>query len=515
MALDAVRQPGTDKSLTVQQGFTREGLSYELTSKTDEQKAVAISDLAAKGESFVANHLDHLVAELHRSHSPEVKQAVCKAIMAAGSSAAPFYQDLAGLTHDSNPEVRYWGCLAVGSMGSAASGSKGRMCSLLQDPSEAVRFGACSALGGIKADDCTEDLKQMLTDASPEVQGAACLALAKVGADSCAPTVAQKLAQPRARSNALKALGLMGREGGACCADVVECLCDDDAETRVLAAAIVGKMSEYVRNAPAIVNRILELVRDEDGRRRIAALLALGYMGYEASAHKDIIQDALMDDFEEDADNALTQGGCRSRLPPSCRKAKCAAAAALSRIAAVDKGFGWESAAAQVARLLDEDDWEVKTCALECLAQLGGRAREHVDKIFGQLGDERYIVRAKAAAALGSIGEVESISLNKLADLLEDKCPAVKSAAALGLAQLGDEGAEHSHKVFNLLTDISADVRAAAVRALANMRDRGPYFATVIAQRLQAEGEDPKVRIAAMEALAALEAMTLAACGCT
>ena len=26
--------------------------------------------------------------------------------------------------------------------------------------------------------------------------------------------------------------------GGACCADVVECLCDDDAETRVLAAAI-------------------------------------------------------------------------------------------------------------------------------------------------------------------------------------------------------------------------------------------------------------------------------------
>jgi len=505
MAL-AVRQPGTDRSVSVQQGYTREGLSYELSSKTDEQKALAITELAAKGESFVTGHLDHLVAELRRSYSPEVKEAVCKSVIAAGPSAVHFYQDLANVIEDKDPQVRYWGCLALGSLGTIAAGSKGRIRSLLQDPSEAVRFGACSALGSMQADDCAADLKEQLNDSSPEVQGAACLALAKVGAVGAtfAPAVAEKLAEPRSRANALKALSLMGIEGGKHCKHVVECLCDDDAETRVIAASTVGRMSDYVKDTPGVLNRILEIARDEDGRSRIAAMLALGYMGRSASVHKELIQDGLFDGFEDDADNALTQGGCRTRLPPACRKARCAAAAALGRIAAEDQGFGWETAAAQVARLLDEDDWEVKTCALECLAALGPRARDHLEKVTGQLSDEVYIVRAKAASALGKIGDVESISLNKMADLLEDSCPAVKSAAALSLAELGDDGAEYSHKVFNLLVDISADVRAAAVTALSRMRDRGPHFASVIAQRLR-EGEEPSVRIAAMEALCGLE----------
>eukprot|EP00913_Durusdinium_trenchii_P002926 g2713.t1 len=380
MAL-AVRQPGTDRSQSVQQAITREGLSYELSNKTEEQKALAITELASKGESFVVNHLDHIVAELRRSYK-----------------------------------------------------------------------------------DCVEDLRQTLNDASPEVQGAACLALAKVGAAGAAfaPAVAQKLADPRSRLNALKALGLMGLAGGKHCSDVVECLCDDDGETRTLAASIVGRMSEYVKDTPTALNRILDIVRDED----------LSHAPWKVPTFQLQMVGSK-------------PGGCRRRLPPSCRKSKCAAAAALGSIAAEDQGFGWETAAGQVARLLDEDDWEVKTCALECLAALGRRAREHVDKVIGQMGDERYIVRAKAAFA--------------------DNCPAVKSAAALGLAELGDDGAEYSHKVFNLLTDISADVRAAAVTALARMRDRGPHFATVIAQRLKAEGEEPKVRIAAMEALSALE----------
>lgn len=233
------------------------------------------------------------------------------------------------------------GLLAIGSIGSTAIGSKDRIRLLLQDPSEAVRFGACSALGGLEAEDCVEDLRQTLNDASPEVQGAACLALAKVGAAGAAfaPAVAQKLADPRSRLNALKALGLMGLAGGKHCSDVVECLCDDDGETRTLAASIVGRMSEYVKDTPTALNRILDIVRDEDGRKRIAATLALGYMGRAAALHKELIQDGLFDDFEEEAENALTQGGCRRRLPPSCRKSKCAAAAALCSIAAEDQGF--------------------------------------------------------------------------------------------------------------------------------------------------------------------------------
>ena len=53
-------------------------------------------------------------------------------------------------------------------------------------------------------------------------------------------------------------------------------------------------------------------------------------------------------------------------------------------------------------------------------------------------------------------------------------------------------------QVFVLLSDMSADVRAAAITALARMRDRGQHFTTVIAQRLKAEGEEAKVRIAVL-----------------
>ncbi|CAE7680530.1 bcas2, partial [Symbiodinium pilosum] len=490
----------------------RERLSYELAYKTDEQKALAIADLAAKGETLVASHLDYIVSELQRSSSAEIKQAVCKAVIAAGQASLPFYQDIVGLIGDQSPEVRYWGCLAVGTMGSSASGAKRQIRNLLQDSSEAVRFGACSALGGIKAEDCTDDLKNKLDDPSPEVQGAACLALGRMGVAGAryAPMVVPKLSDPRSCNDALKALALMGPEGSKHCDKVVECLCNEDAETRALAASVVGKMSEYVKDTPAAMNRILDLTRDEDGRKRVAAVLALGYMGRDAASHKGILQDCLMDEFEEEAENALTQGGCRGRLPPSCRKAKCAAAAALARIAAQDQGYGWESTAADVARLLGSEDWEVKLCALECLSALGRRARENTDKVVGQLSDEKYIIRAKAATALANIGDLESIGLNKLSELLQDTCPAVKSAAALALAELGDDGAEYCNKVFDLLTDISADVRAAAVTALSKMRDKGRYFTTVIAQRLKTEGEDPKVRVAAMEALSALEERSLA-----
>jgi len=504
MAL-ALRPPGTEKSQVVHPNLTRERLSHELLTSDSEQKAVAISELAARGENFTVSHLDGIVQELRRTGSPGVKQAVCKALISAKSAAVPFFEDVVGLVNDIDPEVRYWGCLALGSMGPSASGAKSQVVQLLGDSSEAVRFGACSALGGFKADDCVDSLKAMLSDTSPEVQGAACLALGKLGVAGTpyAELVAQRLQEPGACKNALKALALMGLEGGKHCEAVCDCLTSEDAETRVLAASTVGKMTEYVKQYPRALERVLELARDEDGRKRSAAVLALGYMGKDASTYKDVVQDLLNDDFEEEADNALTVGGCRGRMPPACRKARCAAAASLGRIAAEDSGFGWDGPAAEVARQLDSSDWEVRLCALDCLAALGGRARSHAVKVAAQFSDEKYIIRSKAARAYGKLGETASVA--GLADLVQDSCPAVKSEAAVALSQLGSQGAEYCDKVYELLRDISADVRAAAITALAGMSEKGPYFASAIAQRLKmpdGRPEDPKVRIAALEALA-------------
>jgi len=504
MATDlALRAPGTERSQDIQPYHSRERLAYELGSKNTEQKALAISELAAKGGDFVSCHLDVITAELQKTNSSEVKQAVCQAIISSGLAAQPYYNDMFSLVNDVDPQVRYWGCLALASLGQGASEAKRRATLLLQDEHEAVRFGACSLLGSIQAEDSLDDLRSMLEDNSPEVQGAACLALGKLGVagTSCAALVAKKLQEARSRNNALKALALMGLEGGKHCQAVCECLEDDEAETRVLAASVVGKLSEYIKGDSAAMDRIVSLAKDPDGRKRSASALALGYLGKDASSYKSVIQELLSDPFEEEAENASTLGGCRTRMPASCRKTKCAAAAALGRIASEDRGYGWESIAAELAMLLDDDDWEVKICALEALGCFGPRASNQTEKVRAQFKDEKYIVRARAARAYGQIGNPETVSL--LADLLQDSSPSVKCEAASALTKLGDDGAEYCDKVFELYRDHNPEVRAAAIAALAGMGKRGQYYATATAQMLH-QNEDPAVRIASMEALIAM-----------
>ena len=85
----------------------------------------------------------------------------------------------------------------------------------------------------------------------------------------------------------------------------------------------------------------------------------------------------------------------------------------------------------------------------------------------------------------------------------------VKKVPNIATRHHGHHSVMPSMQVFVLLSDMSADVRAAAITALARMRDRGftwlfcfaflagQHFTTVIAQRLKAEGEEAKVRIAA------------------
>jgi len=504
MATDlALRAPGTERSLDIHPYHSQERLAYELGLRNSEHKALAILELAGKGEAYVSYHLEVIIAELQRTDSAEVKKAVCQAIVSSGLAAQPYFNDIFSLVDDVDPQVRYWGCLALASLGRSASGAKRRATALLQDEHEAVRFGACSLLGSIHADDTFDDLRSMLEDNSPEVQGAACLALGKLGVAgaTCAAVVAEKLQEPRSRNNALKALAIMGLEGGKHCQAVCECLEDDDAETRALAASVVGKMGEYIKGDSAAMNQIVSLVKDPDGRKRSAAALALGYMGKDASSHKSVIQELLSDPFEEDAENALTLGGCRTRMPASCRKAKCAAAAALGRIASEDRGYGWETIGAELATLLDDEDWEVKLCALEALGCLGSRARNHTEKVRAQFKEDKYILRAKAAHAYGQIGDPETVSL--LADLLQDSSPSVKCEAAAALAKLGDDGAEYCDKVYELYRDVNSEVRAAAISALAGMGKRGQYYATATAQMLN-QYEDPGVRVAAMEALMAM-----------
>lgn len=489
-------------ALAISSDITREDAMQALSTATEDQRAAAIYELAQRGEAELAEYLDMIVNMLGSSADTGVKTAVCQAVRSAGSQGYYYVQSIESLLSDTDSDVKYEACLTLANMGSYADGAKSSIKPLLREQKEIVRFGACLALGSIEARECTESVAELLSDPSPEVQGAACMSLGKLGCSSRAAEVAEKLEEPRSRLQAIYALGLMEEEGAKHCEKVCDCLEDDDSETRIAAAQMVGQMAEAVKDNSSAMGKAVALLTAEDGRFRTTAALALGYMGAHAVDQVDMLQEALSDEFQEPACNALTAGGARSKLPPSCRKTKCAAAAALGMIVAAGGDAQSEMVASGIGSLLNDDDWETRMAACEALALMGDKAKELGSQVATLFDDEKFAVRAKAAYCCGKLGDTDVCS--SLADLVGDKCPSVKEEAMLALAELGDEGTEFIEKVFEKVMDYSPTVRAAAVQALGKMGEKGQLYAGAIAQRLL-NFEAPNVKIAALEALGNME----------
>jgi len=481
-----------------------EAFSYLQQGSTDTEKAAIVQELANHSEEELVEYLDQIVALLSTTESSEVKGAVCRAVQGAGFVGQMYWHEVTMLLNDPDSDVRYQACCALASMGPNASAAQSSVVALLSDQSEAVRCGACAALGAFEASAHTDQIAALLNDKSPEVQGAACLALGKLGkaGGRSVADVASKTEEPRSRLQAIYALGSMEAEGAKHCDRVVACLSDEDAEIRLTAAQLCGKMAKAVKESGTAWGKLVGLLGDSDGHIRCAAALALGYMGEEAIDMCDSLKDMLVDDFGESGVNAMTAGGCRSRMPPSARKARCAAAAALGLIAETGGEVAVDVYSAEVANLLNEEDWETRMVACEALAMMGEGAREQAAKLSAIFDDEHFSVRAKAARACGKLKDTECAS--GLADLIADNCPSVREEAMLALAELGDDGSEYIEKVFEKLNDFSPSVRAAAMTALARMGEKGQCYAGAIARCLT-EYEAPFVRIAAIEALGNME----------
>lgn len=495
-----------NKALAIYSEVSRDVAEYHLRSgDTDAEKAAIIEDLAGRSENELIEYLDQIVAELGASNSSEVKKAVCHAVQNAGESALPYCQDIAYLLDDSDAEVKYAACMSLAVMGPwAASGTMVSVQKLLDDQSEVVRCGACAAIGAFGADDCAQKLADMLGDKSPEVQGAACVALGRLGeaGSGCASEVAAKIGEPRSRLQAIYALGLMGDDGKKHCDKIVECLEDDDDEIRLAAAQQCGQMAAEVKDNGGAWGSLTGMLGHSEGKVRCAAALALGYMGEPAADQCDALKELLEDDFGESGINSLTAGGCRSRMPPSTRKAKCAAAAALGLICQAGADVSVDDYASEVANLLNDEDWEARMVGCEALAMMGEKAKDQATRVSAIFDDERYAVRARAAHACGKLKDADSAA--GLADLIADNCPSVREEAMLALAELGDDGSEYIEKVFEKVNDFSPTVRAAAITALGRFGEKGQFYAGAVAQKLTGY-EAPFVRAAALEALGNME----------
>lgn len=311
----------------------------------------------------------------------------------------------------------------------------------------------------------------------------------------------------RSGHKALRGLALPGSASPAeRCEEVCDCLADEDAETRHAAAIAVGEMATLVRGTTLAMGKVLGTLHSEDGGCRIAAALAIGYMGQHGAEHVDAVKDLLDDTFSENAANSLTMGGCRAPLPPERRKTSCAAAVALGRLSRWVPLADAEDLAASVARLLAAEDWEARVSACEALALMGLRARSQANKVARLFQDSRHAVRAKAAFACGKLGAGELAA--RLAELLEDKAPSVREQAVRALPDLREDGSEYIDKICECLADSAPAVRAAAAAALAAMGEKGKLYMSAVSL-VAVDDEASSVRIVAEEALLMMQASSL------
>mmetsp|Transcript_27330 Transcript_27330/g.63722 ORF Transcript_27330/g.63722 Transcript_27330/m.63722 type:complete len:583 (+) Transcript_27330:110-1858(+) len=447
----------------------------------------------------VAMYMKQIVAELDFGNpSKDMKIGVLSALKASGPEATGTYLHpyIERLLSDQEAQVRYEACTTVTAAGPFAQSAAPSVARLLDDSSDMVRCGACSALAALKLQGFDNQVAKLVDSGSPEVQGAACLALAQMGGAALkAQDLVKKLAEPRSRLHAVRSLGLLGSAAVNQMDTVLDLLRDESDDVREAAAAASGAIWQSSPSRPQL-GKVSSALSHQDGRFRIAACTTLTSMGADAVLQcKEELQALLEDDFEMPACTALTLGGARTPQPPTARKLRCAAAAALGTLGSACP----RETAELVRRLLEQDDWETKACGCDALAAMREAAQSQSGFIVDVLMDDAAPVRAKAAAAIAAVGDTSFAS--NVATLLSDKVPTVRAAALRALGDMSERGEEYADKVFERLADSSVSVRVAAVEALAAMPRRGQFYAGMLAQRLKAEDEAPAVVAAAASGL--------------
>ena len=134
-----------------------------------------------------------------------------------------------------------------------------------------------------------------------------------------------------------------------------------------------------------------------------------------------------------------------------------------SRAAMELGGVGGDGAIKALVQALHDPAKEVRAAAAGALSSIGHPA---VDALEGALGDGNWVVRYRAAEALGSIRDVRSVTA--LIRALGDERDHVRYMAAKGLGKLGDRQAMAPLSVAR--GDENPFVRGAVEEALAALR---------------------------------------------
>jgi len=456
-----------------------------------EEILVALRLVSSKAE-LLGNHqgLAEVVSRHLASNKPEVVAAAAHSLGGLGEVGGRYADHVAAVIRWPNASVRLAAVETLGRFGRAASRHAGKLVKVASDPKlqdDQLKVAAVAALGKVGGDITqVPSVASLLSDKSPYVQGAACLTLTSLGpfAEEHAQSIAEKLHQDETRLAAATALAkLPAGSAKPFVKDVVsKALSDVDPETRQAAVEVLSKAEVHV--VAECSGLLIELLQHDHPGVRACAALCFCHLGEKAlQAAGEIAK--LLDDSEEDlAWLPLHLGGARGREPPERRKPRCAAVLALGAMRS-------EEHAGAVQELLDDGDWEVRSCTLEALAGYSTSDAELIERIAALLDDDTYAVRAKACFLLGKVNATNQA--DRLSEMLTDKSQAVRREAVIALGKFGEAAATYAYEVACLLlSDPSGRVRSAAARALARLGESGRPYASAVA--LQLTDVDPETR---------------------
>lgn len=447
------------------------------------------------------------VAACLRHPTPQVQVEACAALQNMGTVAWEYSGQVTPLLNSDDASVRRAATSALASFGSYGSGAANDIAKLLNDQDASVRCVVLQGIGAMGDESFLDDIVVHLDDNVPEVAAAACSALSAMGgrvAGRHTDAIAAKLGNSRTRHAALEAMYTIGEEAIGKYIDVIvsDCLGDPDYETRQLAITSIACTTETaVVKGSGVVEKIVDMLQSQEAYVRASAALALGQLGEQTFDKAENIVKLLQDDETDTNGLALQIGGC-SRRNPILIKPRCAAIIALGMMGREwvkqNENIEWDHMKS-LTGMLEEEDWEVRSCALDALLMLGEKGEIDGSKVSPLLEDEVYLNRAKACNVLGMAKASET--MDSIMDLFEDGHHNVRAAALLAASATGEDcGEEVAPKICKFLKEDSADVRAAAVRALGQFGDFGRCYAGVFAELLQTDPDD-NVRCEILEAL--------------
>ncbi len=442
----------------------------------------------------------HLLGALKRGYSD--LNVVSSALQVLAAANRDVTSPLVDLLSDAEPDLRMHAALALGQAGDRAAVPA--LVRALDDEDANVRFHAIEALGRLGAGEAVEPLARIARSGDFFLAFPAIDALAKADDPRVAPALTSLLDNPLLRPAVIETLAASGDEDAV--AALVSILDTDRESVGDVAAALVRIRDRYERafgagehivdlTRTALSAQGAAHLRAAVAERRAPRAALVTVLGWNGVGGLDALVGALGDpDVGPIAADAIAAMG-RAAIDPLIVRLESGERAARLAAAALLGGLGDRRAVGPLIATLDSADAELAAAAAAALARLGDAAA--LDALLPLFAHNQAMVRQAALAAVNAIGADATAA--RIASRLADPDAHVRACA---LRVAGYFGFDHLvPRIFQALDDEDEDVRRAALEQLPVIDD--PRAAARLVKAVA--DETPRNRAAAAHALRAVD----------